>query len=483
MKKIHLLVLQAFIRPFIITFFIVMFILLMLFLFKYIDDLIGKGFEWHVILQLLMFASATNVAMALPLAILLSSIMTFGSLGENYELVAIKSAGISLQKAMLPLIITVGILGIGAFFFSDYMLPKANLKMGSLLYDVRNQKAAFLIKEGIFNNSIPGYAIRVKRKDADQTLHDVLIYDRNTANGNLNELMAKEGQMFISDDNQLLVLKLKNGRRYEETPSTSGTYNPRQRFMRTEFKETEQKLDLSSFNLKRTDEELFKSNYQMMSLKQLKMYRDSFLAKRDSNIRSTYADLTLLAKAYRTDSLNPKSPVKLLKAYKDVLQLIPNDKRMVAIQGGKDQIKTIKDVLSRKELYTADNIGRVRGFLIELNRKFTLAVSCMVLFFIGAPLGAIIRKGGLGLPVVMSVLFFLVYHIISTIGEKSVKDGAIAPFIGMWIAIFTLAPLGAFLTYKATVDSVLFDLDFYKRWTRKLFLKKEKTGSALPITQ
>ena len=477
MKKVHLLVFQAFIRPFIVTFFIVMFILLMLFLFKYIDDLIGKGFEWHVILQLLMYASATNVAMALPLAILLSSIMTFGSLGENYELVAIKSAGISLQKAMMPLIITVGVLGIGAFFFSDYMLPKANLKMGSLLYDVRNQKAAFLIKEGIFNNSIPGYAIRVKKKDPDQTLHDVLIYDRNTTNGNLNELMAKEGQMFISDDNQLLVLKLKNGRRYEETPSTSGTYNPRQRFMRTEFKETEQKLDLSSFNLKRTDEDLFKSNYQMMSLKQLKMYRDSFLLKRDSNIRSTYTDVALLANAYRTDSLSPKTPVKLLKPYKDVLQLIPNDRRMSAVLSGKDQIRTIKDVLGRKELYTADNKVRIRGFLIELNRKFTLAVSCMVLFFIGAPLGAIIRKGGLGLPVVMSVLFFLVYHIISTIGEKSVKDGAIAPFLGMWIAIFTLAPLGAFLTYKATVDSVLFDMDFYKRWFGKLMAKKESVST------
>ena len=464
---------KAFIRPFIVTFFIVMFILLMLFLFKYIDDLIGKGFEWYVILQLLMYASATNVAMALPLAILLSSIMTFGSLGENYELVAIKSAGIPLQRAMMPLVITVGVLGIAAFLFSDYMLPKANLKMGSLLYDVRNQKAAFLIKEGIFNNSIPGYAIRVKKKDADQTLHDVLIYNRNTTNGNLNVLWAKQGQMFISDDNQMLVLKLKNGKRYEETPGTSGTYNPRQRFTRTFFKETEQKFDLSSFNLKRTDEDLFKSNYQMMSLNQLKFYRDSFETKGDSNIRSTYKDLALLARTYRTDSLSSKSQVKLLKKYKDVIELIPADKQLQTLQSSKDQIRTIKDVLNRKELFTADNIGRIRGFLIEINRKFTLAVSCMVLFFIGAPLGAIIRKGGLGLPVVMSVLFFLLYHIISTIGEKSVKEGSLSPALGMWIAIFTLAPLGAFLTYKATADSVLFDLDYYKRWVVRLFSKKE----------
>ena len=446
-----------------------MFILLMLFLFKYIDDLIGKGFEWYVILELLMYASAANVAMALPLAILLSSIMTFGSLGENYELVAIKSTGISLQRAMMPLIITVTMLSVGAFLFSDYILPVAHLKMGSLLYDVRNQKAAFLINEGIFNTSIPGYAIRVKKKDPDQTLHDVMIYERNTSSGNTNVLMAKEGQMFITDDNQLLVLKLKNGKRHEETPGTSGNYNPRQRYMRTYFKETEQRFDLSGFKLRRTDEELFKSNYAMLNLKQLNFYRDSFEMKGDSNLRSTYIDLTLFSRLYRTDSLSPKTPVVPLKKYKDVLQLIPPDKRLVALNSAKDQIRSVREILSRKELFMADNEVRLRGFLIELNRKFTLAMSCLVLFFIGAPLGAIIRKGGLGLPVVMSVLFFLLYHIISTIGEKSVKEGTLSPMLGMWIAIFSLSPLGAFLTYKATVDSVLFDLDYYKRWFRRLF--------------
>ena len=420
-----------------------------------------------------MYASAANVAMALPLAILLSSIMTFGSLGENYELVAIKSTGISLQRAMMPLIITVTMLSVGAFLFSDYILPVAHLKMGSLLYDVRNQKAAFLINEGIFNTSIPGYAIRVKKKDPDQTLHDVLIYERNTSSGNINVLMAKEGQMFITDDDQLLVLKLKNGKRYEESPGTSGNYNPRQRFMRTEFKETEQRFDLSGFKLRRTDEELFKSNYAMLNLKQLNFYRDSFEMKGDSNLRSTYIDLTLFSRLYRTDSLSPKTPVVPLKKYKDVLQLIPPDKRLVALNSAKDQIRSVREILSRKELFMADNEVRLRGFLIELNRKFTLAMSCLVLFFIGAPLGAIIRKGGLGLPVVMSVLFFLLYHIISTIGEKSVKEGTLSPMLGMWIAIFSLSPLGAFLTYKATVDSVLFDLDYYKRWFKRLFNRSE----------
>jgi lipopolysaccharide export system permease protein len=446
----------------------------MLFLFKYIDDLIGKGFEWYVILELLVYASATHVAMALPLAILLSSIMTFGSLGENYELVAIKSAGSSLQKAMMPLIIVVCMLSLSAFLFSDYWLPKANLKMGSLLYDVRNQKAAFLINEGIFNTSIPGYAIRVQKKDPDQTLHDVLIYERNTSSGNVNVLMAKEGQMFTTDDDQLLVLKLKNGMRFEESPGASASYNPRQRFMRTEFKETEQRFDLSGFQMKRTDEELFKSNYAMMNIRQLKFYLDSFSLKGDSNLRSAYADLAQISKNYRLDTLNKKLPGKAMQSYKNVLNLIPDDKRIPSLQTAKDQIRSVKDVLIRKELFEKDNDSRLRGFLIELNRKFTIAFSCIVLFFIGAPLGAIIRKGGLGLPVVMSVLFFLIYHIISTIGEKSVKEGSLSPFLGMWIAIICLSPLGIFLTYKASVDSVLFDLEIYKRWFKRLFSKKDE---------
>lgn len=451
-----------------------MFVLLMLFLFKYIDDLIGKGFEWYVILELLMYASATNVAMALPLAILLSSIMTFGSLGENYELVAIKSAGISLQRAMMPLLVGVGMLSVAAFLFSDYMLPVANLKMGSLLYDVRNQKAAFLIKEGVFNNSIPGYSIRVKKKDPDQTLHDVLIYERNTTSGNINVLMASEGQMFITDDNQLLVLKLKDGKRYEETAGNEGTYNPRQRHMRTQFKETEQRFDLSGFQMKRTDEELFKSNYAMLNIKQLKFYRDSFALKGDSNLRSTYRDLTLLSKVYRSDTSTTKAAPVYLKKYKDVMELIPLDSKFLAIQTAKEQVRSVKEVLNQKSLFIQDNKARMRGFLVELNRKFTLAISCLVLFFIGAPLGAIIRKGGLGLPVVMSVIFFLIYHIISTIGEKAAKEGSLTPFVGMWIAIFTLSPLGIFLTYKATVDSALFDLDFYKRWFKQLFFRTKE---------
>jgi lipopolysaccharide export system permease protein len=476
-KKIYLLVLKAFLRPFILTFFIVMFILLMLFLFKYIDDLIGKGFEWYVILELLFYASATNVAMALPLAILLSSIMTFGSLGENYELVAIKAAGISLQKAMMPLVVVISMISVAAFLFSDYMLPVAYLKMGSLLYDVRNQKAAFLIEEGVFNNSITGYSIRVKKVGSDgQTLHDLIIYDHNTTNGNVNVLRAKEGRMFRTDHGQTLVLKLKHGKRYEESHGNAKTFNPRAELTRFYFKETEQKFDLSGFKLQRTDENLFKSNYAMLNLRQLDVYRDSFKVKIDSNLRTVYKNIKPFyappALVNRNKSFVKQYPP--LKPYKNVLELIPAEKRITAIQSARSEINSLKEVLREKETFNKDTDNRVRGFLVEYYKKFTLSVSCLLLFFIGAPLGAIIRRGGLGLPVVMSVLFFLLYHIISTVGEKSVKQGTIDPMLGMWISIIVLTPLGIFLTYKATVDSALFDLDFYKQMLLKILPIKKK---------
>lgn len=256
-----------------------MFILLMFFLFKYVDDLIGKGFEWYTIAEVMMYASASNVAMALPLSILLSSIMTFGSLGENYELVAIKSAGVSLQKAMRPLFVLIIGLSIASFLFSDYMLPKANLKYGSLLWDMRNKKLSFLIKPGVFNNSIPNYAMRVERKGegAINSLYGIMIYDHTGGNGIPKIIMAQKGRMAKTSDGKYLVLKLVDGVRYEETNgSGSASYNPRQAFNRMRFKQTEVKFDFSSFkDLSRTQEENFKNNAPMLNLKELSHREDS----------------------------------------------------------------------------------------------------------------------------------------------------------------------------------------------------------------
>ncbi|MGI4804365.1 MAG: LptF/LptG family permease [Janthinobacterium lividum] len=474
MKKIHKLILKAFIQPFFVTFFIVMFVLLMLFLFKYIDDLIGKGFEWYVILELMMYASATNVAMALPLSILLSSIMTFGSLGENYELVAIKSAGVSLSRAMYPMVIMVTFLSISAFIFSDYMLPVANLKYYSLLYDARQQKSTNLLPEGIFSSSFPGYSIRVHKKDPDGIrLYGMMIYEKNTSTGNNNVIFAKEGSMYRTPDDSYLVLKLKNGIRYEEASGDKG-YNPRQRLTRLRFKETEQKFDLSNLKFKRTNENEFKSAYQMMNLKQLKGAQKQIQHGLDSALSIEFKVFSPYVKYFSIPHSKNQQQVKY-KLAKNILNTFKPDERLSAVGAALGEVRSLQGIVTPKVENQKETLNNIRRTKVEFQRKFTLSAACLVLFLIGAPLGAIIRKGGLGLPVVVSVVFFLIYHIISTIGEKSAKDGNVSPVIGMWIAIVVLTPLGFFLTYKAATDSAIFDVDIYK----KVFVKLIDQGSKM----
>ena len=473
MKKIHLLILKSFIRPFIVTFFIVMFVLLMLFLFKYIDDMIGKGFAWYVILELMMYSSATNVAMALPLSVLLSTIMTYGSLGENYELVAIKAAGISLTRAMYPMIIIVSILSVAAFVFSDYMLPVANLKYFSLLYDVRQQRSATLLPQGVFSNSFPGYTIRVEKKGADgQALYGIIIYQK--VNGDNNTvLFAKEGRMYRTPGDKFLVLKLKDGVRYEEQPGENG-YNSRQRLVRFRFKDMEQRFDLSAFKLSRTPQGEFANNFQMMDIKQLRDYKKVTQHSIDSSVQVGFRSITPYIRYFAV----PKKSAKI-KNYLPLNKIdtgkVTLNMQVMAVSNAMGEVRNIQNVIRDNAQRNKDNAQSIRKSLVEYYKKYTLSVVCLVLFLIGAPLGAIIRRGGLGLPVVISVAFFLIYYIISTIGEKSVKEGSTSPILGMWIAIIILTPIGFFLSYKAATDSSLFDADAYKRMINKIF-KRKTTG-------
>ncbi len=448
-----------------------MFVLLMLFLFKYIDDLIGKGFEWYIILQLMMYASATNVQMALPLSVLLSSIMTYGNLGENYELVAIKAAGISLRRAMYPMLVIILVLSVAAFLFSDYMLPIANLKYYSLLYDARQQKSANFLPEGVFSNSFTGYSIRVSRKDADgQTLHDVMIYQRDPATNNVDVLVAKEGKMYRTPSGKFLVLKLKNGVRYSESAGES-SYNFRERLTRYRFKETEQRLDISGFKMTRTDEGAFKGAYQMMNLKQLKdnaamtgRQIDSGLTMNYKLIRSYIKYFSLPVKHTAGKPFLPSSGNEFAKADPHL--------QLSMLVNASNEARSIQDVLRNRAGLNKDLKQNEQRANLEYQKKFTLSAACLALFLIGAPLGAIIRKGGLGLPVVVSVIFFLFYYIISTIGEKYVKDGDVSPIIGSWIAIVIITPIGMFLSYKAATDSAIFDTEAYRRFFNKIFRRK-----------
>lgn len=453
-----------------------MFLLLMLFLFKYIDDLIGKGFQWYIILELMMYASATNVQMALPLSVLLSSIMTYGSLGENYELVAIKAAGISLRRALYPMLVVVSLLSAAAFIFSDYMLPIANLKYYSLLYDARQQKSANFLPEGVFSNAFTGYTIRVKKKDEDgQTLHGIMIYQKNAAGNNTDVLLAKEGKMYRTPNGQFLVLILKDGVKYEETPGKN-PYDYRERFIRFRFKSTQARFDLSGLKMHRTDESEFKSAYQMMDLRELGDTAAKTRRQIDSSLRLNSRIVTSFVRYF---SIPKKS--------KTIKHVVPSDgkefdkaspqQKLSILANASSEVRSIQEMLTNRAQQSQGLMQNEQRARLEFQKKFTLSFICLSLFLIGAPLGAIIRKGGLGMPVVISVVFFLFYYIVSTIGEKYVKDGNLSPIIGAWVSIAIITPVGLFLSYKAATDSKLFDSEIYKRLFNRIFKRKQEDAA------
>lgn len=460
-KRLNFFVIKSFLGPFLITFVIAIFVLLMQWLWKYIDDLVGKGLEWSIVAQLLFWASTTMIPLALPLAILLSSIMTFGNLGEHYELVALKSSGISLQRIMTPLATATVFLSIAAFYFSNNMLPYANLKMGSLLYDVREQKPALSIKEGVFYSGIDGYVLKVGKKESDGvTIHDIMIYDHTSRSGNTNLTLAKTGRMEMTADKRYLLFTLTNGMNYFEqgNPRSSGNRYPLQR---TKFKEEYRRFDLSGFAFNKTNEEFFKDNYQMMNVSQLKETRDSLNDKFENakieNQKNSKNNFYFYNTCYRDSIVKDTSAVM----GNDFLSNFSKEERISIVDKALSMARGIKDLA----FYSNEDLWARQKFIIrhdiERHRKFTLSIACLVLFFIGAPLGAIIRKGGFGLPIVVSVIFFVIYHVTSFTFEKMVRESVLPVFVGMWLPSLIFLPIGIILTIKATSDSNLFDTDSY----------------------
>jgi lipopolysaccharide export system permease protein len=469
MRKIDALVLKTYAGPLLVTFFISLFILLMQFMWVYIDDLVGKGLEFYIIGELLFWASFTFVPLALPLAILLSSLMTFGNLGEHYELVAMKSSGISLRSIMKPLIIMSVCISLFAFYFSNNVLPVANLKFKSLLYDIRKKKLAVNIKEGIFYHDMDDYVIRVGKKGKDgNTIYRVMIYNHTDGKGNTDVTVADSGLMELTPDGRYLIFTLYNGYNYQDKTGQkdSKKNNP---FQRTHFQIEQRKFDLSDFELNRTNEELFKNNYQMLNISQLNYFIDSIdmninerrlnLAKSFPrnyqiylNMDSTYQPGKDTSFSYDPAFFGQFSSDTLIRITAQALSSARNMKK--TLEYHTQSFKTNEELLVKHK--------------IVWHRKFTLSFACLVLFFIGAPLGAIIRKGGLGLPTVISILFFILYHIISMIGEKSALKGAMEVGSGMWLSSFILLPLGFFLTLKATTDSPIMDMDVWNKALRQL---------------
>ncbi len=468
MKKLHIFILKMYIGPLIATFFVVVFVLLMQFLWKYIDDLIGKGLEFAVITELLFYTSAGLVPLALPLAILLSSLMTFGNLGENFELTALKSSGISLQRIMSPLIILTIIMSIGAFYFSNNVLPYTNLRFRSLLYDVQQQRPEMQIREGIFYNGIDNYSIKVASKNhRTNMMYDVKVYDHSDRRGNLKVTIADSGFMRITEDRGHLVTTLYNGYNYEEMEERGRQRSERSYPHRNDrFDEQVLIIELSGFDLQRTDQEHFRHNSQMMNLDQLVMTTDSLnqeltrqVVEHTGNmIRSNF----FKQEAYRREVhdtlvIDERKPLDITNLEQD---LTNDQKRRAWDQALVDAKLTRNQILSTKTNFDWRN-KTIRRYEMEWHRKFTLSFACFIFFFIGAPLGAIIRKGGLGMPVVVSVLFFVLYYVVDISAQKFVRELIIPAFPGMWISSFILLPLGIFLTYKATTDSVILNIETY----------------------
>lgn len=473
-KKLDILIIRSFIGPFIVTFFVALFVLVMQFFWLYMDELIGKGLGIWMILQLLFYMSATMVPLALPLGILLASIMTFGNMGENMELVAIKAAGISLLRFMRPLLLL--IIGVGgiAFLFNNNIIPVANLKALSLLYDLRNSKPSLNIRAGQFNRDIENYAIRVGEKDADgQTIRNIIIYDHTSGYGNDRVIVAKEGVMMPSPDNSFLVFRLKDGWRYEEGNARGSAYTATQ--TRTYFKKWDKVFDLSAFKLSRTNEDLFKSAYQMMNVKQLNRAIDSNrrsrrrLAVNAANYLSPYLTAAMDNKEHKElekKLVKLKTPVR--KYDSTFLQLVPDSLRQWVTRTAVSNVRNSKNLL---DITAGDHQIQLENFVkynIEWHRKFTLSFACVLLFLIGAPLGAIIRRGGLGMPLVVAIGFFIIFHIISITGEKLAKSMAMEAWMGMWMATSFLLPIAFILVNAARKDSQVFSKEWYMRVWRLL---------------
>jgi len=465
-KKLDKLILKAFLGPFIATFFIAFFVLMMQILWKYIDDLVGKGLDFITIGQFLWYASASLITLALPIAILISSIMTFGNLGESFELVAIKSSGISLLRFMRPLMFfTLLLCGI-SFLFANYIVPFANLRFKTLYSDIYFKKPAFDLKEGVFFTYIPNYAIRVANKEEDgKTIRNVLIYDQSNSLQD-NSIIAEKGLMQISEDKNFLEFNLQNGFRYQERGNINDSSTE---YIRLGFKEFKKLFDVSALQMSNTSDSTFKNSHQMLSARQLSKNIDSLRILDDSINKKMADNLTrYIHYAAVPDSIWAKTLATVNKTTKQPAEFIPDSTRQYVYDRSIAVANDMKNLIQFSGYDIADRERNIRLHELEWHRKFSFSAACMVLFFIGAPLGSIIRKGGLGMPLVVAIVFFLIFHLLGMFGEKFVKESLLSPFTGMWLAVMTLIPVGIFFTYKAMHDSQLFNKEFYQRSFKKI---------------
>ena len=482
MKKLYQYIVKSFLGTFFLTFFIVVFVWVMQFVWLYVDDLVGKGLELKIIAELLFYTSITAIPMSLPLALLLALLMCFGNLGEHYELVAMKASGISMWRAMRPLLHFSLMLSILAFFISNSLIPMATLKWRTLLTDVQRQKLAFNIKEGVFYKDIENYVIYVERKGKDgSSIYGVKIYDHTDRTGNSKIISADSGMMSMSPNQRSIIFTLYDG--YNYTEITNDNYKEKRSFERMSFKEEQIKFSLASFDMTRTNEDVYKSYQQMMNIRQLSTSLDSLEVRYGHKLNSFAEGFERRWANYssqKTSNAPPAVTGNTLVADTTfilswpLLDQFDDETRATLINMAIGTAQNAKDNIAFNKIDLNTQVENINKHKKEWHKKFTLSIACLIFFFIGAPLGSIIRKGGLGLPVVISVVFFIIYHLISTIAERMAVFGNLNMFLGVWLSSLVLLPVGLFFTFKATSDAALFDGDSWKKFFQRLFKKKQK---------
>ncbi len=491
-KRLYLYILQTFVPVFFMTFAICLFIILMQFLWKYVEDLVGKGLETQVLAELFLYAALALVPMALPLAILLASLMSFGNLGERYELLAIKAAGISLLKAMRPLIILMVLICIGAFFFQNDIIPKVNVKFRTLMISVKQKSPELDIPEGSFYSGIENYNIYVKTKDLETgTLRDVMIYDVSKGFDNMAVIVCDSAKMKMSSNKDYLQLNLYSGQQFSNfKQSTLGDrpevmkndkYVP---YGRQNFKEKEFIIPFDA-NFNRMNESAMDGTQISKNVSQLKASVDSLTILVDSmNVNDRKVMLRQTYMSYRSNYQADTTKIREVKSLKynysldSIMNSLSPSEKISAYTDAMSRAEANKNDFMFRSISKIDTQKKIRQHNVELQRKFAISFACLVFFFIGAPLGAIIRKGGLGMPVVISVILFIIYYVIDNLGYKMARDGVWEVWQGVWLSSFILFPLGVFITYKAINDSALFNTEAYGVFLRKILrLPNRKTSN------
>ncbi len=449
-----------------------MFIFEMQFIWVYLDEMMGKGLGIGIILKLLFYASARVVNMALPLAILMSSIMTLGALAENNELTAMKSAGTSLLRILRPLVVFSVGLSLTAFLFANNLWPVANLKFRTILFNVMKQKPSLSLTDGVFYNGIEGISMRAMRNNTETgELFDVLIYDhRGSQRGNRTVIRAEKGLMEQTEDKRFLVLTLWNGHTYDEQKDKKKK-NMQYANVHGAFEKNILRMDLSSLSFNASNEEQMQKPEEMMTVTQLDDAIDSLKIAKDSlQYKLNQANLRTLHLNSSVEEITPASATMLYEE-------LAGSEKQKAITRAIEATKKMKDSVTRQSEELKGHEKRIRKHKIEWHRKFYLAVVCLVMFFVGAPLGAIIRKGGIGLPTLVALGIFIAYILLTMAGESLAKNGFVAPWIGIWMSTAVFFPLAIWLTWKAVREATLFDIETYSKWFKGIFtalkIKKE----------